>query len=66
MKVGLWRDQGDSWLVPGYLNWNYSQDEIAQAKDSKRLGAMLTNHRKGLHDSDPDPKCPKCTAGGDE
>jgi hypothetical protein len=66
VKVGLWEDQGEVWFVPGYLRVNHSQAEIAEAKDSKRLGAMLTNHRKGLHGSEPDPRCPKCQEEGAE
>ena len=57
VKVGLWEDKGSYWLVPGYLNWNHSQAEVAEARDAKRLGAMKTNHRKHKV---PDPDCPIC------
>lgn len=57
VKVGLWKDMGDTWLVPGYLNWNHTQAEIAEAKEAKRLGAMKTNHRKH---KEPDPDCHIC------
>lgn len=57
VKEKLWEDRGDHYFVPGYLNWNHTQAEIAEAKDAKRLGAMKTNHRKH---KEPDPDCLIC------
>lgn len=59
VKVGLWEDQGDRWFVPGYVRINQTQCEIAESKESKRLGALKTNHNRGRHPN-PDPDCPLC------
>ena len=59
VHVGLWVDNGDSWLVKGWLKWNLSLAEQEAERERKRIGAMKTNHSKGRHGT-PQEGCPDC------
>ena len=59
VDVGLWADEGDSFRVTKYLCWNMSQEQMRDARERKRIGALKTNHKRGLHAA-PVPDCPDC------
>lgn len=65
VRVKLWatgkRDDADGWDCAAWLKWNMSQSEIADARAERKLGALKTNHGKGLHLA-PVPGCPDCVA----
>lgn len=55
----LWEDRGDHWYILGYAKRNATLDELAAAKEAKKLGAIKTNHKRH---TETDPACPLCTA----
>lgn len=59
VETGLWVVVPDGWLVPSWAKWNRTTEERAEIREAKRLGAMTTNHKKGLHDK-PVDDCPDC------
>lgn len=58
-REGLWRRITDGWLIISWAKWNATSEEVQEIRASKRLGALRTNHKKGLHDK-PLPECPDC------
>lgn len=59
---GLWSSEGGgTYFVRAFLKWNESSDEQSDARNRKRLGALKTNHRRGLHVQNVDD-CPLCAA----
>ena len=59
VRHGLWVETDGGWLVPSWAKWNRTNAERADLKEAKRLGAMTTNHKKGLH-TEPVDGCPDC------
>ena len=64
VAVGLWEETPDGWRIRSFLKWNLSQAEQEEARLRKRVGAALTNHKKGAHKGDPDRECPLCAEEG--
>lgn len=64
-KAKLWHaselDGSEGWTCAAWLKWNMSQQEIADARSERKLGALKTNHGKGLHTT-PAAGCPDCEA----
>lgn len=61
VAAGLWEhDGGDRYVVRSYTRWNESVAEQDERRDSKRVGALRTNHKLGRHDERPESDCPDC------
>ena len=64
VRVGLWdpaeRDGEPGWTCRAWLKWNSSQKEIAEMRAERRVGALRTNHSRGLHADKEHPECPDC------
>ena len=63
VRVGLWQEVADGWIICSFLKWNMSQAEQEDARKQKRIGAAKTNHKKGAHREEADPECPMCVGG---
>jgi hypothetical protein len=63
VDVNLWEERPDGWLIGSFLKWNLSVAEQAEAKQANRIGAFLSNHKKGQH-TEPIPECPACAGTG--
>ena len=57
VAAGLWVDKGDHWGIRSWLKWNLSIEEQAADKERKRLGAILTNHKKHAERVESCPIC---------
>jgi hypothetical protein len=62
----LWSatDDPDTFVVRSFLKWNESAEEVAKRTERKRLNALSTNHKRGLHVDNPMDGCPKCESPG--
>lgn len=59
VREGLWLDGVGGWTCKAWLKWNLSQEEQAEEKERKRIGALKSNHKQGRHEA-PDRDCPLC------
>ena len=60
---GLWEqtDHPDRYQISAWLKHNVSAWERSEERSAKRKGALMTNHKKGLHDDKPVVDCPDCS-----
>lgn len=65
VDFNLWEAIDGGWFIRSYLKWNLSQDEIKAAAESKKRGALKTNHRR-YHQDQPADDCPICQGGDPE
>ena len=64
VAVGLWREAEFDGMA-GYnccawLKWNMSRAELEEQRAQRKIGALKTNHDRGLHAEEPHRECPKC------
>ncbi len=60
VREGLWEKVEGGWLIRSFLKWNPSSEVQEQQKLQRRLGAAKTNHKRGLHQAEPDAECVLC------
>ena len=60
VREGLWEESAAGWTIRSFLKWNMSQSEQEEERERKRLGALKTNHKKGLHADSKHADCPDC------
>lgn len=67
VEVGLWKpgehEGAVGWFCAAWLKWNNSEAEKAEQRRSRKLGALKTNHDRGLHAEEPHDDCPTCQKG---
>lgn len=67
VAVGLWErvehDDMQGYNCTAWLKWNMSQAELEEQRIARRLGALKTNHDRGLHKDEPHPECERCKKG---
>ena len=59
VDVELWEERADGWFITSYLKWNTSVAEQADQKQQNRIGAFVSNHKKGQH-TERLTECPLC------
>ena len=64
INVGLWEDTEEGLVIRSFLKWNMSQEEQLEARRKRKIGALRTNHGRGLHSGQPDTDCPLCQKEG--
>ena len=69
VTVGLWiegeHEGVTGWYCVAWLKWNSSEAEKDEQRSQRRLGALKTNHDRGLHKEEPHDDCPKCDKEGE-
>lgn len=68
VATGLWEpaelDGMSGYNCRAWLKWNMSRAELEEQRSQRRLGALKTNHERGVHKDSPHPECEKCQSGG--
>jgi hypothetical protein len=63
IEVGLWQDQGETWLVPSYLKRNPSKKEIeTKSEIAKESGEYGAHERWHVQEGRKSSKCRYCIA----
>lgn len=62
VSAGLWVETEDGWRIPSWSKWNPTKEQRDQIRESKRRGALITNHKLGRHEA-PEDGCPLCQTG---
>ncbi len=65
--VGYWveyvNEDGElGWLIPSWLAWNPSREEMDEKRARRTLGSQQTNHRRWHKRAEPRDDCPFCEA----
>lgn len=64
LTVGLWEpselDGMAGYYCRAWLKWNMSRAELEEQRAQRKIGALKTNHDRGLHKEERHPECPKC------
>lgn len=64
VESGFWLSAGGMrYIVRSFTRWNESQDEQAELRERKRIGALRTNHTRWGHET-PVAGCPLCETPG--
>ena len=68
VAAGLWEpaelDGMSGYLCRAWLKWNMSRAELEEQRAKRKIGALKTNHDRGLHADESHPECPKCRKEG--
>jgi len=62
VRSGLWIETDDGWRIPSWDKWNPTKQQVEEIRESKRRGALITNHKRGRHKT-PEADCPLCQTG---